>query len=357
MDNFAFIIHPIEPQKDVARKFPLLGKLPTGVIDYFSRFFPPVYLSHIVGIRSEATGKEIEGWLLACPMTPKRMIEVPASVAYNKIIQTGKLAERRGARLLGLGAFTSVAGDAGITVSRALSIPVTTGGSYTVAVAVEASLAAARLMGCEPAHSTGAVVGAYGATGRACSRLLAHRVPKIILVGRQMAKLHEMKDEIESLGTLVTVSTDLSDIHRADIVLTVTSSDRPIIEADYLKPGAVVYDVARPRNVARNVAEQRQDVLVIEGGVVEMPGNVDFGFDFGLPAGRAYACMAETAVLALEGRYENYTIGRDISEDKVEEIARLAVKHGVRLSGLRSFERPVTVEQIETAREKARLAH
>ena len=118
MNNFAFMIHPIEPQKDVARKFPLLGKLPSGVIDYFSRFFPPVYLSHITGIRSEATREEIEGWLVACPVTPKRMLEIPVSAAYTKIVQTGRLAERLGARILGLGAFTSVVGDAGISVSQ-----------------------------------------------------------------------------------------------------------------------------------------------------------------------------------------------------------------------------------------------
>ena len=90
MNNFAFMIHPIEPQKDVARKFPFLGKLPTGIIDYFSRYFPPVYLSHMVGIRSEATLEEIEGWLVACPVTPKRMLEIPVSAAYSKIVQTGK---------------------------------------------------------------------------------------------------------------------------------------------------------------------------------------------------------------------------------------------------------------------------
>ena len=92
MNSFAFIIHPIEPQKDVARKYPLLGKLPPAIIDFGSRFFPPVYLSHVVGIRSEATGEEIEGWLLACPLTPKRMLQVRTATAYRKVVQTGRLA-------------------------------------------------------------------------------------------------------------------------------------------------------------------------------------------------------------------------------------------------------------------------
>jgi len=93
---------------------------------------------------------------------------------------------------------------------------------------------------------------------------------------------------------------------------------------------------------------------VIEGGMVQVPGPVDFGFDFGFPPGKAYACMAETMILALEGRYEDYTLGKDIKLEQVEEIARLATKHGFRLAGFRSFERAVTEEQIDRIRTNAR---
>ncbi len=139
-------------------------------------------------------------------------------------------------------------------------------------------------------------------------------------------------------------------------MLTVTSAFEPIIEAEHLRPGAVVCDVARPRNVSRSLVEQRDDVLVIEGGVVDLPGDVDFGFDFGFPPGKAFACMAETALLALEGRYECFTLGRGITLDRVNEIARIAAKHGARLSGFRSFERALTDEYIDKIRENARLA-
>ncbi len=350
MNKFAFMIHPIEPQKDVARKFPLLGKLPPRIINYFCRFFPPVYLSHVVGIRSEATGKEIEGWFIACPLTPKRMLELPVSTAYNKIIQTGRLAERLGARILGLGAFTSVVGDAGVTVSQGLTIPVTTGSSYTIVVAVEAALLAAKRMGLELEACTAAVVGAYGAVGRACTQLLARSVPcaHLLLIGRQMERLREVQRQLEcsSSGVKTTVSTELAGIRQADIVLTVAGTIEPIVEPEDLKPRAVVCDVARPHNVSRRVVEQRDDVLVIEGGVVDLPGDVDLGFDFGLPPGKAYACMAETMILTLEGRYECYSIGRNVSLDRVDEIAHLAVKHGFRLSGFRSFGRGLTDKEI-----------
>ncbi len=353
MDNFAFMIHPIEPKRDVARKFPLLGRLPQGIIDYFSRFFPPVLLSHMVGIRSEDSGKEIEGWLVACPMTPSRMLEVPPATAYAKIIQTGRLAEGLGARVLGLGAFTAVVGDAGCTVSQGLSIPVTTGSSYTVAVAVEASMEAARRMGLEPERSVVAVVGAYGSTGRACARLLARRVKALVLVGRDLARLQGVKQQVESLGTRAVAATNLQRIRPADIVLSMTSSTDPIIRPDLLKSGAVVCDVSRPRSVSRQVVRERHDVLVIEGGVVKVPGQADFGFDFGFPPGQAYACMAETMLLAMEGRYECYSLGREISLDRVKEIARLGQKHGFRLSGFRSFERVLEDREIDRIRENA----
>jgi predicted amino acid dehydrogenase len=94
-------------------------------------------------------------------------------------------------------------------------------------------------------------------------------------------------------------------------------------------------------------------VLVIEGGVVEVPGDVEFNFNFGFPPKMAYACMSETMMLALEGRYESFTLGKDVSVEQVEEITRLARKHGFKLAGFRSFEKAVTEEQIAETRRNA----
>jgi predicted amino acid dehydrogenase len=356
MDNFAFVIHPIDPKRDVERKFPLLGRLlPVSAINFLSRFFPPIYISHITGIRSAATGKEIEGWFVACPLTPARMMQLPTPVAYHKIVQTGHMAEKLGARLLGLGAFTAVVGDAGVTIASRLSIPVTTGNSYTIAVAVQAVREAAQRMDIPLSQATAAVVGATGAIGRVCAQLLATDVPQLILVGRRMEALEKVAELTRQRGQAqLQTTTDITAIHRADLVLTVTSAIETIIDAHHLKTGAVVCDISRPRGVSRQVVEQRDDVLVIEGGMVDVPGDVDFGFDFGFPPKTAYACMAETMILALEGRYESYTLGREITIEQVTEIERLAEKHGFRLAGFRSFERAVTDEYIEQIKENAR---
>ena len=353
MDNFAFIIHPVKPKRDVQRKYPLLGKvLPEPAINYFSQYFPPVYISHITGITSAETGKEIEGWFIACPFTPKQMVSLPPETVYKKVIATGKLAQKLGAKILGLGGFTSVVGDGGITIAKHLDIPVTTGDSYTIATAVEASLKAARRMNIDPANATAAVVGATGSIGRVSAQLLARHVPRMILIGRRLDALQKIQPQIEVQGNVeVQLSTNMRDLQQADIVVTVTNAIDAVIESQHLKSGSVVCDVARPRDVSRQVIEERNDVLVVEGGMVKVPGPVNFNFDFGFPPGMSYACMAETITLALDGCYKSYTLGKDISLEQVETMSQMATRHGFEVSGFRSFELPVTDEQIDLIRQ------
>lgn len=285
---------------------------------------------------------------MACPFTPYTMLRLPAEVVYRKIVQTGRLAQKHGAKLVGLGAFTSVVGDGGLTIARRLDdLAVTTGDSYTVAVAVTALKEAARAMDIDLSQAVGAVVGAGGAIGKICAQLLAPDVTKMLLLGRRIEPLNEVKCLVEQAGqSNVQVSTDMTALIEADVIITVSSAVDSIIQPRHLKSGAVVCDVARPRDVSRQVVEERNDVLVIEGGMVEVPGPVNFNFNFGFPPQMAFACMAETMVLALEGRYENFTLGKELSLEKVNEIDQLARRHGFKLGGFRSFEKAITPDMI-----------
>jgi len=355
VDSFAFIIHPIDPKRDVSRKFPLLGRvLNERQIDFFSTFFPPVYISEIEGVTSEANGRQVKGWLIACPYTPRRMLELPERTVYRKIIQTGHLAEKLGADLLGLGAFTSVVGDAGVTIANALDIPVTTGDSYTVSLAVDAIREAARMMEIPLRMATAAVVGATGTIGQVCAELLAEDVERLYLIGRRQQALEELRDRLGNHAKAeLVISTKMNALAQSQLILTVTSAIHDVIQPEHLQPGSVICDVARPRDVSAMVAAARDDILVIDGGMVDVPGPVNFNFNFGLPPGKAYACMAETMALALEGRFEDYTLGKHLTRQRVEEIDRIAKKHGFHLSGFRSFEQEVTTQQIETVRRNA----
>lgn len=350
--TFAFMIHAMDTS-DVSRKYPVAKYLPDRLVEAVLQRMPPVVASEITGVRSDHG--EARGWFVGCTLTTKQMLSLPEQVVMNKIIRTGRLAERLGAQILGLGAFTKVVGDAGVSVAKALNIPVTTGNSYTVATALEGAREAARLMGKDFATCNVAVVGANGAIGTACAHLLARDVRYLTLVGRSAPRLEVLAQRLlEEYGLAATVSTDVgAALRKADVVIAVSSAIEAIIHPADLKPGAVVCDVARPRDVSEQVRAERDDVLVIDGGVVEVPGDADFGLDFGFPPRATMACMAETMILALERRFECFTLGRTLTVAQVDEIRRLATKHGFRLAGFRSFERPIDPETIAAIRRRA----
>ena len=332
--------------KDVSRKFSFTKSWPDSLVEGVLKYIPPFKTSHITGIQSSAA--QSEGWFVTCPLTTRQMVEMPEQHVVQKIIKAGKVAEKLGAKIVGLGAFTSIVGDAGITVAKNLNIAVTTGNSYTVATALEGTRQAAKIMGIDLQRANVLVLGATGSIGAACAQILAREVRYLTLAARNEVKLEKLAVQIlqkTGLAVKVTANTK-SALKSADIIIAVTSAVDSIIEPEDLKSGAIVCDVARPRNVSRRVAEMRNDILVIEGGVVEVPGDVQFGLNFGFPDGTAYACMAETMILSLEKRYENFTLGRDLTVKQVEIIDKLATKHGFKLAGFRSFEKAVTAEEI-----------
>jgi len=351
--KFAFILHPIVAD-DIARKFKFTAKWSDAWKERLVRLLPPLKVSHITGIKSAHA--EIEGYFVACPLTSRQLLgAVSAEEATKKIVQAGRIAEKLGAEIVGLGALTSVVGDAGITIADKLQIGVTTGNSYTVATALMAARLAAAKMGVDVKQAHVAVVGATGSIGQVCARLMAKEAGRITLLARNLERLEGVKEKIAAeSGVTAEVSRDIDQsLKSADIVIAVTSALDFVVDPRVLKPGAIVCDVARPRDVSEEVAKLRDDVLIVDGGVVEIPGPVDFRFNFGFPPRMAYACMAETMLLALEGKMGDYSLGRDIKLEQVEEITRLAEKHGFKLAGFRSFERAVSDEKIAAIRNRA----
>lgn len=358
MRRFAFVIHPLRFD-DFARKYPMTQHLPPKLVEWAFKQVGPVKTGHVTGVRSH-TGEELEGWLIGLPLTPEILLNAPYDWVLKKLVKSAQLAEELGADILGLGAFTKIAGDRGVTLSQRIGIPVTTGNSYTTATAVEGTLNAAQRMQMDLGQAQAAVIGATGSIGRAATLLMAEHVRNLTLVARTPEHLEKLQADIQSQypGVHVVWTTNIAEaVRAADIVVAVSSATGVIVEPHDLKPGAVVTDVARPRNLSRMVMDARRDVLVLDGGVIQVPGpDADMGFDFGFPPQMVEACMAETMILALEGRLENFTLGPQIEVEKVREIHGLARKHGFSMAGFRRFERAIDDAEIERIRLAARSA-
>jgi len=359
--KFCFVIHPTSLD-DVHRYEPGAKGKGEPIIRKILEWMPAYAAVHVTGVRTP-DGRETEGWFVAAPLMPEQMIDFPREEVYERILRAINIGAELGADVAGLGAFTGVVGDAGITVNERSPIPVTTGNSLTIAAGIQSLFRGAAEMGIDSQAATAVVVGATGSIGSACVHLIAPRVKRLILVARNATRLRKFHESIkDQLPCESSYSVDLSAVvGQAQLILTATTSTQDVIEPDDLQTGAVVCELSLPHDVSRRVAQERPDVLVIEGGNMLVPGNPRFErvrepgteFDLGLPARTALACMSETMVLALENRCEPFTLGRGIDLNRVIEIDQMAARCGFTLADMRAFDAAITPETLEATRRAA----
>ena len=367
--RFAFVIHPLS-QQYLSNVEPLrtISKVAPGVVmdavEKAVAYAPPFTYSHVTGIISP-TGAEAEGWLISVGGTPKELMAHSPEFTYARLLAAAETARKLGAQIMGLGAFTKVVGDAGVTVAKKAPLPVTTGNSYSAAGALWAAHEALVQLGLAPVDDEGhlkgkaMVVGATGAIGSVCARLLALASAELWLVSPESAKLLALKQDIQRENPRAKVhvaATPDDHLPEMDLIVTATSgAGKRVLDIMAVKPGCVITDVARPLDLSAEDVARRRDVLVVESGEIELPGDVRMK-DIGLPPNVAYACLAETVVLALEGRYETFTVGRNIEWAKVKEIYKLGLKHGMKLATISGVNGVYTDEDIAGIRERALAA-
>ncbi len=200
------------------------------------------------------------------------------------------------------------------------------------------------------------VIGATGAVGKICSHLLATAFEEVHLVGRNIAKLLALQESIQSEapGVKLHVSTR-ADTHLSemDLIVATSSGAKEVLDLMQVKPGCVITDINLPRILSAEDTAKRPDILVIRGGEIRLPGDGAEMEDIGLPPGVVYAGLAETIILALEGRFEVFTVGSSPQWDRVREIYRLGLKHGMELAAISGVDGIFSDEVITRVREHA----
>jgi len=324
------------------------------------------------------------------------MIETPQDEMLEIIEDAIKLAVDRGARIVGLGAYTSVVTRGG-TLLKGKYVPLTTGNSYTVVAGVDAIKFASEKSGIPLSEATASIVGATGAIGKALAILLGKDLHRIILVGNPAHPKSSVRrlrrvgielciyiskllktgwnpyegsigeylsglrlpspDDLDSWNGIlevlkengfISITTDInSALIESQIIVTATNSPKEIIDPNVVRRHSIICDISRPPNVSPSIKKIRPDILVIDGGIIEIPGRPSLGWRFGLDRGLAYACMSETMMLALERDYRDMSLGSDLTLEAMDYFRELAKKHGFKLSQLRSFNRPISEEEWE----------
>jgi predicted amino acid dehydrogenase len=276
----------------------------------------------------------------------------------RKVAFIAEQASEAGCKVLGLGGFLSIATRNGLRVQTP-RIGITTGNALTIAAGlagVEAQIVRV-LDGVKPRI---AVVGATGNIGRTWARALAQRFGELTLVGRAGTKgrLKAVADDIlndsrehGAAEPELTLAESLDVLSDCNVIVAATNSSEPIVFAHHLGPDpTLVFDLSVPGAVDPDVVAGRSDVVLLSGGVTGLPkGNdTDLAY-FGLPKRHVFACMAETAILGLDGRSTDFSIG-DVDLSQVNEISALATSHGFDITNVSEVSKPPAHDEGEAPR-------
>lgn len=353
--RFGFVVHPLSPPHKILAgvraldpRLALAARAPAGRVARF-----PSIVS--------AAGARTAGEVRAIGMLPHAMLRDQAA-AVEAIAAAVRRLAADGAGVVGLGSLCAVVGLRGEEVARAAPVPVTTGISFTAIAAVRTLERVADALG-EGAQAgsagalrgrTIAIAGFPGTLATAVAALLARRGARLVLLGGGKAT-GRVADDLRAGGAAEVATAGDAEaaaaVAAADFVVG-ASSMGGALDAGWLRPGTVVVDVAEPRDLPAR-ASSSPDVLVVDGENVSLPAGTRTGpltriynHLIGQRGGTVFACFAEPMVLALESRAECFSLGKEISPDRAEEIGELGARHGFVVDRLASRGRPVSAARL-----------
>ncbi|MGE5486044.1 MAG: shikimate dehydrogenase [Ignavibacteriales bacterium] len=348
MVDFGFVTHPLDVT-DIGSRYPITRYLPPSWIEEVGRRVLPIRKDRVTGIRSP--WGSAGGWLITFALTARQMEILPRPFILDRIARSVRLARRLGAGIVGLGGLASVIGGEDPDLAGRLNVAVTTGENYNVAVALDAARMAAGLVGKTLSFAEVTVLGGEGHAGAAMARLLAREAHGMTLVATDPARIRRLSAVItRETGLTPKITADGGRaVHQCDIVV---CTGGWTVDPRDPRPGAVFCGVGGPPGSSRRVREVRKDVLVIEGGLVEIPGDVrcaSAGFNPQLCDPR----LAEVMILAIEGEREDSGATAGVTVERVDRLSSLARRYGFRLAGLLGPDRPVTGDEIAEAKRAA----
>ncbi len=220
--RMAFLIHPLDVHQIMEAFDPSLSEFSREIDpatgkserDRFWDILGPLMDSFVyrtVDVKSPRTGDRVRAYFIAFMMTTKQMNETRKTdpgFIIDGIQKAVDLGTSLGARIAGLGAFTSIVTHNGTALDDTF-IHITSGNSYTAALVWQSVIKTASYAGVNLGKCTGAVVGAGGNIGSVAASLLAEDIPKLILIGSRRAQSIERLTEVAA-----SIYSDMIDIIR-----------------------------------------------------------------------------------------------------------------------------------------------
>lgn len=343
--KFAFIVNEFHPER-IKGFYNLLPLLPQCFSDRLIRFIPP---SAVAGVQEIHTRRgPAGGEIISLNFPGSRLEKLPPEVLVNIVIQAGKFAENRGARIIGLDPLLAVHSRAGVDVACKLRAAVTNGASFFISSMLEASLQLLSIMGKQLEQVEVVVFGATGPAGKVSARIMAGKgVNYLSLLSHDRHRLEQLVRLIlldEGVCCKVSAQAEKA-ASRADLIIIAPGGTEYIPALKCVKKEVVLCNISRSL-ILKRCSVSPGDVFDITGAIINPPPNINFTPRFSFSGESFYASLVETMILAMEGRFENYSLGYELRQCKIDEMTRLSLKHDFRCTGVLNHKQPLYFDSI-----------
>jgi predicted amino acid dehydrogenase len=362
-----FLCHPIDIPHvrkivDLLEEFD--DQTVTSIINEMSGLqkYTPYHVSKI----TNSKGKQVDVVFLGIPYTSHQFYLDLRNGKRSKTIKVIQdaidFANANSAKVIGLGQYTSIITDNGLSLQSDRAW-LTTGNSYTAQSTLDALFMAAEEQNLELKNAKVGVLGASGNIISVITEALIGKVGHLSLVFNgnpfknkrnrevirkvllrlepQSANLDLLDLEVlvdflekDNIASLLTVHPTMDKLDSCDVIICGANVSKPILFPSQIKKGAIIVDIAVPANASKEVIESDQ-YFYIKGGIINLPetggqlqalNSVIFPFELG----ESFACMAETIALAFEETLPNEFFG-PLTLEKLNHIKLIMDKNGFKV--------------------------
>jgi predicted amino acid dehydrogenase len=251
----------------------------------------------------------------------------------SRIQETVDLLIREGVSHIGLGAHTSILSGNGLYLAESKKVKILTGNTMTVASCLYHMERYFENISHEIIGPvTIAIAGANGNIGSGLAGCLddeKYANTKIILAGNNLKKLEILQKKIFTPQRSVECTTDLFLLQKADIIISCTNTNDPLIFPDHIHTDKEVFiiDIAVPGSVSEDVKQLKNVKFCKEAASVYMPDDQDFVISTHTQPGKVFCCAAEVMLAAL---YDvQLPLKGRIQPESIKAMMQLAMLEGL----------------------------
>lgn len=294
----------------------------------------------------EAKNEWICGWYILIPNYTEELLRDKA-LRRKKILQAATLAKKLGAKFSGMAGLMASFTKGGKFLAECMpDFGFTTGHAFTIANIYEIFRNITKEVSLDLSKASIAIIGAAGSIGSGVAKLISENdIKNIFLIDMpnmvSAAKLKKLKAELRIINSKnsTRISKSIADAKECDLLIIATNSSTSFVKSEHVKKGAIIIDDSFPKNVSRNLLKERKDIILLEGGVSQMPKRqngyvarnipdlLDLSVSKLISCKQAYGCLCETFILAAFDHKGNYGLG-DADPGLAKEIMAKAKQLG-----------------------------